>query len=94
MIVRILNEGQWELADDQVDGLNALDDAIEQAVASDDAARLTAALEQLLNQVRSSGKRVPDDELVDSDLILPDSDATLDEVRQLLNESEEGLIPG
>jgi hypothetical protein len=33
-----------------------------------------------------------DDTLQDSDLILPPSDATLDEVRQLL--ADDGLIPG
>jgi hypothetical protein len=27
-------------------------------------------------------------------LILPDADSTLEEMRQLLSESEEGLIPG
>jgi hypothetical protein len=34
---------------------------------------------------------VPDDALVDSDLILPPSDASLEEVRGLLG--DEGLIP-
>jgi hypothetical protein len=37
---------------------------------------------------------LPDDSLEDSDLILPDADSTLEEMRQLLSESEEGLIPG
>ena len=32
MIVRILSEGQWELADDAVTELNPLDDEVEQAV--------------------------------------------------------------
>ena len=36
---------------------------------------------------------MPDDDLQDSDLILPDADSTLDDVRRLLSESEEGLIP-
>jgi hypothetical protein len=37
---------------------------------------------------------VPDAELEDSDLILPAADSTVDDVQQLLSESEEGLIPG
>ena len=93
MIVRILNEGQWELSADAVTALNPLDDAVEQAVTADNADQLTAALHQLLDQVRTSGRRVPDEALEDSDLILPASDSTLDDVRQLLSESEEGLIP-
>ena len=28
MIVRILNEGQWQLSDDAVRGLNSFDDAV------------------------------------------------------------------
>jgi len=43
--------------------------------------------------VRAVGVVVPDEEIADSDLILPDVDASLDEVRALLSESDEGLIP-
>jgi len=94
MIVRILNEGQWRLTDDAVQGLNSFDDAVEQAVTAADQDQLTSALHTLLDRIRSTGTRVPDEELEDSDLILPAADSTLDEVRQLLSESEEGLIPG
>jgi hypothetical protein len=93
MIVRILNEGQWELATEAVAGLNSLDDAVEHAVNSGDSEQLTTALHELLEQVRNAGRRVPDDALEDSDLILPAADSTLEDVRQLLSESEEGLIP-
>jgi hypothetical protein len=94
MIVRILNEGQWRLTDDAVQGLNSFDDAVEQAVTAADQDQLTTALHTLLDRIRTTGTRVPDEELEDSDLILPAADSTLDEVRQLLSESEEGLIPG
>jgi hypothetical protein len=94
MIVRILNEGQWQLSDDAVRGLDSLDDAIEQAVAAGDQGQLTKALHTLLDRIRTTGTRVPDEELEDSDLILPAADSTLEDVQQLLSESEEGLIPG
>jgi hypothetical protein len=94
MIVRILNEGQWDLGDHLVPELNTLDDAVEKAVSAGDQAQLTAALSDLLEKVRSAGTPLPDDQLHDSDLILPDVDATLEDVQGLLNESEEGLIPG
>ncbi len=93
MIVRILNEGQWELDEDAVRALNPLDDAVEQAVAAGDQDQLGQALHSLLDQVRTSGTAMPDDDLQDSDLILPASDSTVDEVRELLTDSEEGLIP-
>ena len=93
MIVRILNEGQWEIDEATRAQLNPLDDRVEKAVAAGDQDRLTSALHDLHEKVRSSGTPVPDEDLRDSDLILPDVDSTLDEVRQLLNESSEGLIP-
>jgi hypothetical protein len=93
MIVRILNEGQWELSDEAVRSLNSVDDELEKAVAANDQERLTATLTGLLDQVRDSGRVLPDDDLRDSDLILPDADSTVEEVRALLSESSEGLIP-
>ena len=94
MIVRILNEGQWQLSGEAMRGLNSFDDAVEEAVASGDQDELTKALHALLDRIRTTGTRVPDEELEDSDLILPAADSTLEEVQQLLSESEEGLIPG
>ena len=93
MIVRILNEGQWELSDEAVRGLNSLDDAVDKAVAAADQDQLAKALQALLDRVRSSGTPVPDDDLRDSDLILPDSDSTIQDVRALLSDTDEGLIP-
>ncbi|MFP5282578.1 MAG: PspA-associated protein PspAA [Actinomycetes bacterium] len=94
MIVRILNEGQYEVAEGAVADLNELDAAVEQAVADGDAERLEQALHHLLEEVREAGTPVPDDELQDSDLILPAADATLDDVQAMLSETDSGLIPG
>ena len=94
MIVRILNEGQWQVGDHLVEELNTLDDAVEKAVQAGDQDALAVALDTLLDKVRSEGTALQDADLHDSDLILPDAGSTLDEVRALLNESEEGLIPG
>ncbi len=93
MIVRILSEGQWRIESGAQAGLNALDDAIESAVQSGDQVQLGEALQRLHDQVRAVGVVVPDEELADSDLILPDVDASLDDVRALLSDSDEGLIP-
>jgi len=94
MIVRILNEGQWEVGEDKIDRLNELDAEVEAAVEAGDEERFAPALHVLLDAVRHDGVRLPDDTLHDSDLILPPADATLDEVRALLADTDEGLIPG
>ena len=92
MIVRILGEGQWDLDASHVDALNTLDDQVETAVQAGDRVTFSQSLDALLNAVRTAGARLPDDSLVDSELILPHSDATLEEVRDLL--ADDGLIPG
>ena len=92
MIVRILGEGQVDVPDSQLDSLNSLDDAVQQAVDGGDDEAFTQSLAALLNRVREVGKALPDDEIVPSDLVLPSADASLAEVRELLG--DEGLIPG
>lgn len=92
MIVRILGEGQWEVAEEHLVELNRLDDAVEKAVESGDEVTFSQSFSALLNSVRTEGARLPDDTLHDSDLILPPADVSLEEVRHLLE--DEGLIPG
>ena len=92
MIVRILGEGQFDVSDSDVDALNAHDAAVESAVEAGDVDAFTAALAALLDGVRSAGTAHDEESLDESDLILPPGDATLDEVRQMLD--DDGLIPG
>ncbi|HEY7857683.1 MAG TPA: hypothetical protein VIC82_04190 [Candidatus Nanopelagicales bacterium] len=92
MIVRILGEGQFELASDVMDAINELDAALETALAGTDEASFRAALDALLAKVRSAGIVVPDDSLEPSEVVLPFADASSDDVRELL--TDEGLIPG
>jgi hypothetical protein len=92
VIVRILGEGQYDVSDDALDRLNQLDAAVEAAVEAGDEAAFTPALLALLDGVRSVGVAHAVDSLDESDLILPPADATLAEVRELLD--DDGLIPG
>ncbi len=92
MIVRILGEGQLEVPDSAAEELNQLDAVLEQAVERNDDAGFPSALQALLARVRQVGSPADPDELKPSELIIPQSDATMDEVRKLL--SDDGLIPG
>ena len=92
MIVRILGEGQFEVDDAATVELNRLDTELEAAVDHDDEAAFAAALHGLLAQVRTQGSPLPPDSLEPSDLILPDKDSSMDDVRRML--TDEGLIPG
>ncbi|WP_327262126.1 hypothetical protein OG444_11840 [Streptomyces sp. NBC_01232] len=92
MIVRIMGEGQVELADSHFTELNKLDDELLAEIEGSDEAGFRRTLGALLEAVRRLGEPLPDDALEPSELILPAPDATLDEVREML--SDDGLIPG
>ena len=90
MIVRIQGEGQWELSGSQIDRLDKFDDEIVQVIGDHSHERFHALLLAMLNFVRDEGRRLPDDEISESDLILPPADSSMDEVRDLFQ--GEGLI--
>ncbi|HEY1618507.1 MAG TPA: hypothetical protein VGG25_12870 [Streptosporangiaceae bacterium] len=92
MIVRILGEGQLEVADSALPELNELDAKLEAAVERGDEAGFGTALAALLGRVRELGSPAELDALEPSSLILPQADATMDDVRKLL--TGDGLIPG
>ena len=92
MIVRILGQGQLAIDPAATDELNALDAKVEAAVNASDEEAFRAAFCALLGRIRELGKPLDDAALEPSDLILPDEDATIADVRKLL--SDDGLIPG
>lgn len=92
MIIRIMGDRQYDVADAEVDELNRLDTDLQQAVDAGDEEPFGAALAALVGRVREVGTILPDDTLVPSDVMLPPDDAKLAEVAETLH--EEGLIPG
>jgi hypothetical protein len=91
MIVRISGEDQYRLDPAEADHVNELDAAVVRAVESGDEAGFEVAYPALLQFVRERGKRVGDDEIESSDLILPPPDITLAEAAGEF--TGEGLIP-
>ena len=92
MIVRILEQGQFRLGEDQHGRLNELDNAVAAAVAASDEGAFRSSLKALLDFVRDKGERVGDAELVTSDHVLPHDEITLAEAREAF--AGEGAIPG
>lgn len=92
MIVRIMGDNQYDVADSEVTGLNQLDGDLQRAVDGGDEVAFRAAMTALSTRVREVGTKLPDDALTPSDVLLPPEDADLSEVAEMLH--EEGLIPG
>ncbi|WP_282696544.1 hypothetical protein [Streptomyces sp. CC208A] len=91
MIMRILGEGQYDIADEHLDRLNHLDSVLQKAADAGDEPAFTSALSALLDAVRSLGTPLPAERITPSDLVLPDETTGLPQVRELL--SDEGLVP-
>ena len=79
MIVRILGEGQFSLSGSAIDELNDIDNRMVEAVEGEDRDALQSLLLEMETLVRDRGEPVPLDELMESDLILPETDLTLEE---------------
>ena len=92
MIVRISSEGQYNLPGSLIDRLNEIDNQLVEAVEAENQADYDRLLKEMLDLVRENGEPVPVDELVESDLILPEPDLTLIEAEELF--VGEGLLPG
>ena len=91
MIVRLMGEGQYRVEDGVREQLNELDEAAMSALEASDEAQLDGKLDEMWRLVQDRGERLPDDDLSPSDVIIPPSDLTLEETRELF--SDEGLVP-
>jgi hypothetical protein len=91
VIVRISGEGQFELPDSDAERLNELDNRAVSAVESGDETGFQELWGQMLALVENDGKELSDDELVESDVILPPRDISFAEAQGEF--TGEGLIP-
>ena len=91
MIVRISTEGQYRLPEADAERLNALDNEAVAAVEAGDEDRFHEVFEQMLALVRSDGAPLGEDELEESDVILPPPDLSF--VEAGVQFTGDGLIP-
>jgi hypothetical protein len=91
VIVRIATEGQYRLPEDDAEQLSELDNEAVAAVESGDEDRFHETFEQMLDLVRRAGKALGEDELEESDVIIPPPDISFVEASEEF--TGEGLIP-
>lgn len=96
MIVRIMADNQYRIADDQAREIERLDDELNAAIDANDAARFESTLNDLIDHVQRNGQLVGPDELIPSDIMVPSGDMTLGEAKTALQKAsvhEQGGTP-
>jgi hypothetical protein len=91
VIVRISGEGQYKLPDSDAERLNQLDNRAVAAAESGDETGFQELWQQMLALVETDGENIADDELVESNVILPPRDVTFAEAQGEF--TGDGLIP-
>jgi hypothetical protein len=91
VIVRISTESQYRLPEDAAEELNDLDNEVVAAVEAGDENRFHELFEQMLDLVRRAGDPLGEDELEESEVILPPPDTSF--VEASAEFTGEGLIP-
>jgi hypothetical protein len=91
VIVRISGEGQFRLPDEDGERLNELDNRAVSAVESSDETGFQELWQQMLALVENDGEALAEDELVESDVILPPRDISFAEAQGEF--TGDGLIP-
>ena len=91
MIVRISGEDQFRLPDADADRLNELDNRAVEAAEAGDEPGFHELWGQMLELVERDGERLADDELEESDVILPPRDLSFEEASGEF--TGEGIIP-
>ncbi|MEA2397716.1 MAG: hypothetical protein QOK25_1272 [Thermoleophilaceae bacterium] len=91
MIVRVLGERQYEVPEDLIAKLNELDNAAVAAVEGGDESGFHDLFRQMLEMVENGGSPLPDEELVESQVIIPPRDISFEEAKAEF--TGDGLIP-
>jgi len=92
MIVRILGDGQFRLDDNLLDRVNKIDNKIVKHVSQGNKAEFARDLANLISTVKELAEPLDPVEIIPSDLIIPPSDLSFEEAKQVF--CDEGLIKG
>ena len=99
MIIRISGQGQFKVNSDILDKINEIDNSIVTLIENNSLGstdrnlaqkELESKLTEMKNLVTSRGQSLDDKEIVESDIIVPDSDLSLEEASKIFK--GEGII--
>jgi hypothetical protein len=93
-IVRIMGQGQFRINEDTVKKINEIDDAIVQTLQNESKAddqEYRTKVAEIVQTIKSKGEKLEDKELIESDIIVPDRDISIDEAKKVFQGEE--IIP-
>lgn len=91
MIVRISNDGEYELPEDLVAQVNEIDNEVVSAVEAGDEARFKELFARLIETIKAGGSPIPPEDLAVAQVIVPPADLSLEEAKHEF--TGEGIIP-
>jgi len=83
MIIRIMGEGQYNVKSSNFDKLNKIDNKIVEYVQKGDDKKYKKGLADLIGMIHREGIQLDNEDLIESDVIVPPADMTLEEARQV-----------
>jgi UDP-N-acetylmuramyl tripeptide synthase len=93
-IVRVMGQGQYRVNEETVKKINDIDNAIVQILQNADKSddqEFKAKITRLVQIITSEGQKLDDKEIVESDIIVPDSVISVNEAKKVFQ--GEGIIP-
>lgn len=93
-VVRVMGQGQFKVNEETVRDINRVDNTIVEILQNENKAddqEFRTNITKLVQTIVSKGQRLDDKELVESDIIVPDSDTSLEEAKKVFK--GEGIIP-
>jgi len=87
MIIRIMGQGQYRVNSSLFDDMNKIDNKIVGYVEKGNKKAYKKSLDELIGLVIREGKKVPAKEIVESDIIVPPADMTIEEARDVFKGS-------
>lgn len=90
MIIRIMGAGQYKVDSCLLDELNVIDNRIVDMVSKGKEGEYKKELARMISKVRESGEPLDPSSIVQSDIIIPPEDLTLEEAKRVF--SGYGLI--
>jgi hypothetical protein len=87
MIIRIMGEGQYRASEALCDQLNQIDNKIVDLVNEGKEEEFKKELAKLISEVKEKGETIGAEEIVESDIIVPPSDLSFKEAKDIFKGS-------